>query len=310
MEISRDINSRIFNRLLGWEQKQGSLPVFMQYFRELLTIQDEVNTEAVIPEFKLTSGLLSDRIREGTPLVLLEDFQPDWAQVQRTFKKIAISIAEEGNSPAGEYESLKNIGDNQGLLQAVFKKWYQQNKIAGIQEAENIDSALLISIVAAVFKPFLRAYSAQLMPLIDQEQWQRHYCPVCGGKPDFAYLDRERGARWLICSRCDTEWLFLRVGCPYCGTHNGDDLSYLTDEEGLLKYRLYICKQCTNYLKAIDLRHANSDILLPLERLTTLGIDQKAQEMGYRPGWLTYSVDSVSAKLASSDNSGRFTESM
>ena len=35
---------------------------------------------------------------------------------------------------------------------------------------------------------------------VDQEKWRRRYCPVCGGNPDIAYLDTERGSRWLVCS--------------------------------------------------------------------------------------------------------------
>lgn len=115
---------------------------------------------------------------------------------------------------------------------------------------------------------------------MDQERWRRNYCPICGGHPDFAFLEKELGARWLLCSRCDTEWLFQRLQCPYCGNQTQKDLAYFTDDEGL--YRLYVCEQCHKYIKAIDLRVAKSDILLPLERLFTLDMDRQAQEKGYQ----------------------------
>jgi len=58
-------------------------------------------------------------------------------------------------------------------------------------------------------------------------------------------------------------------------------LAYFTDDEGL--YRLYVCEKCKRYLKAIDLRQAKSEVLLPLERLITFGLDAQAKEYGYSP---------------------------
>ncbi|MFC1892816.1 hypothetical protein ACFLYR_02095 [Chloroflexota bacterium] len=46
-------------------------------------------------------------------------------------------------------------------------------------------------------------------------------------------------------------------------------------------YRLYVCEQCKQYLKATDLRRATGEIIIPLERLFTLGIDAQAREYGY-----------------------------
>ncbi|MFC2002485.1 formate dehydrogenase accessory protein FdhE [Chloroflexota bacterium] len=128
----------------------------------------------------------------------------------------------------------------------------------------------------------LVSHAKALYGSVNQERWRRGYCPICGSSPDFAYLDKEYGARWLLCSRCDTGWLFQRLECPYCGTQDQNALAYYTDDEGL--YRLYICEQCHQYLKAVDLRQAKSEVLLPLERLFTLALDAQAQEAGYSPG--------------------------
>ena len=114
---------------------------------------------------------------------------------------------------------------------------------------------------------------------VDQERWRRGYCPVCGGSPDFAYLDKERGSRWLVCSRCDTEWLFQRLQCPYCNTQDQNQLAYLTDNDG--RYRLYVCDNCQQYLKAIDLQRAKGEVIIYLERLFTLYLDAQAREYGY-----------------------------
>jgi FdhE protein len=69
--------------------------------------------------------------------------------------------------------------------------------------------------------------------------------------------------------------------CPYCGTQDQNALAYFTDDKGL--YRLYVCEQCKHYLKAIDLRQAEAEVLFPLERFYTVDMDRQAQEQGYKP---------------------------
>jgi len=229
--------------------------------------------------------LVRDRLCEGIPLLLFKDFSPDWYQVQAVFEQVVVWAVKDSKDPSGESESLRNISRTRSLLKKVARAWYQGHSLTIIATAEGVDEELLSSVIAATLKPFLSAYSKLLLPEVDQESWRRRYCPICGGKPDFAYLDKERGARWLVCSHCDAEWLFLRLECPYCGTQNQDALAYFTDEEESYLYRLYVCEQCRTYIKAIDLRHTELEVLLPLERVMTLDIDKQGQEKGYRPGW-------------------------
>ncbi len=83
------------------------------------------------------------------------------------------------------------------------------------------------------------------------------------------------------------EWLFQRVQCPYCGTQKHQSLAYRTNSQGL--YQLYTCEECHCYIKAIDLRRTGADVLLPLERILTAGLDRQARQAGYRPGCRTAS---------------------
>jgi FdhE protein len=134
-------------------------------------------------------------------------------------------------------------------------------------------------------KPFLKAYAEVFRPEVEPEFWRRQYCPICGGKPDFAYLEKEMGGRWLVCSRCDTEWLFMRLKCPYCGTQTQSDLAHFTSEEEPHLYRLHTCERCHTYIKVIDLRCSETEILIPLERVLTIDMDKMGEEKGYAPGW-------------------------
>lgn len=60
-----------------------------------------------------------------------------------------------------------------------------------------------------------------------------------------------------------------RVGRP-----GGEDIHGMSKEESHL-YRLYVCEECRSYIKAIDLRCTESEVLLPLERMMAEGMDRQ-----------------------------------
>jgi len=220
-------------------------------------------------------------LTQGIPLLPFEDLLLDWAQVKDLSQKIIHSVAKYSPDALKEVKTLGNILSNITFLKEIVRAWYQGSSLVPVALRHGVDGELLAPVVAAVLKPFLSAHSEVLLPKVDQESWRRQYCPICGGRPDFAYLDKETGARWLLCSQCDAEWLFQRLECPYCGCQDQDALAYFTDDEGL--YRLYVCEQCKRYLKAIDLRKTETEVLLPLERLLTFEFDIQARQNGYSP---------------------------
>jgi len=191
----------------------------------------------------------------------------------------------EDGSTDNTLEKLKDIASNTSLLQKATRAWYKNQPLSSLAATSSVSEELLAAVIHSAVKPFLTTHAEALISLVNQEQWRRGYCPICGGKPDFAFLDKERGARWLLCSRCDAQWLFQRLQCPYCGTQDQNALAYFTDEEELHLYRLYVCEQCHTYIKAIDLRRVEREVFLPLERVMTLDMDKQGQEKGYRPGW-------------------------
>ncbi len=279
-----DMDSKTLERLQRWEQENGQLSGAIKLYCELLRMQGEVNSSINIAKPFFTEGLAQERLRDGVPLLSFDDFSPDWNHVQATFHRVLQWLYADSQGNPGELESLRRVVQDSSLVRTVVRAWYGGYD-TDLSHALGIDACLLTSVVGAALKPFLAACSRLLLPEVDQELWRRPYCPVCGGKPDFACLDRESGARWLLCSQCDAEWLFSRLQCPYCGTEDQDSVSYFTDDEGSQLYRLYVCERCGTYLKTLDLRRAGTEVSLPLERVKTLHMDIQGQEKGYRPGW-------------------------
>ena len=83
----------------------------------------------------------------------------------------------------------------------------------------------------------------------------------------------------MLCSRCSSQWPYRRVGCPFCGTDDHTKLSYYLSEDEV--YRLYVCQACRRYLKVLDQRKVGRQVLLPVERVRTVGMDVAAQQEGY-----------------------------
>lgn len=263
-------------------QKEGALPPLLQFYLRLLRVQARVEQKlAPLLEPSLGSETINELMSRGFPLLEFNEIALDWSLLRDTFTEVTAIFAEHSELFGKLPKKLTDPGASHLLTMKLVKAWFEGTKLPPSELAEDTNENWLMTIIHATVKPFLTSHARILFSFIDQEHWRREYCPICGGSPDFAFLDRENGARWLLCARCDTEWLFQRLQCPYCGTQDQNALSYFTAEEGL--YRLYVCEQCKRYLKAVDLRQAKAEVLPPLERLYTLDLDRQAQERGYRP---------------------------
>lgn len=263
-----DISRKILIKLKK-QQKEGALPLLIEFYQELLRAQAAAEQRISPPSPKLNPGEIQARLKQGKPLGAFEELDIDWALAQKVFGEIAAVF--------GAYPQLFGPLPDAGktLNREAVKKWFDGN---------SQESPLSDSIIQASMYPFLAVYAAAFKSALTQpvmEEWRRGYCPVCGGSPDIAYLEKEVGARWLVCSRCDTAWLFQRLQCPFCGNQEQESLSYFMDEKEY--YRLYVCGKCKTYLKTVDLRKTETEVLMPLERLTTLDLDGQAAARGYHP---------------------------
>jgi formate dehydrogenase maturation protein FdhE len=128
-----------------------------------------------------------------------------------------------------------------------------------------------------VLAPYLQLACEYLLPRITQSAWHRGHCPVCGGGPSLAVVLADPGFRTLLCSRCNGEWLFRRMGCPFC-LERDHQTYYPSEKEG---YRLYVCEACHRYLKSVESTGSASERCLPVEALLTVSMDVAAREKGW-----------------------------
>ena len=269
--MSREIDSKVLSKLDAWEKDSPPGPIAL-YIR-LMRIQIEAKSQITVQKSQLSPDIIAERMSLPAPLLTFDDLVLDWSKMENLFREALLVISE-------YFDSVDPQSDIP--LEDIARAWYEGKPLPKL----GIDEDTLCVALHTALEPFLAAHASVLLQEVNQKGWRRGYCPICGGSPNFAFLSKEQeGARWLICARCDAEWLFQRLKCPFCGIEEQKSLAYFTDDKG--KYRVYICERCKSYLKAIDLRQAASEVLLPLEWVATLDLDRQAYELGYSAGDLT-----------------------
>jgi len=270
---------KIFSRLA---EAKKPLPRSLEFYRQILTAQKKVKKPFLLRTLTALKEKAPQRLAQGKPILTFREISVNWTEVQTLFREIA-GLSNEYISPTPEeIEELNKIGSDLAVLKEAAKTWFAIGTLSRKSVVKNKDiKPITGSVLQASLHPWLAAYASELLSLVRQESWRKRYCPVCGGGPDFAFLDKkEEGARWLICSRCDAKWLFYRLACPHCGNQDQRTLAYFTDDKSL--YRLYVCEKCRRYIKVIDLRQTEAEILLPLERILTLDMDRQAYGLKYK----------------------------
>lgn len=277
MGFMTEDKSKILQFLEEWKRKDGGEPKLLEKCGRLLTIQLEARDLVAAPVAPAPKEL-KDKVLAGVPILSFEDIPFDWGHVEDVFTQVVPLTALDG------CKSLRYLCGDIARLQQIARAWYAGDNLSSIAESNALVTDSLASAVAFSLWPYLSIASEALLPLLDQESWRRGYCPVCGGMPDMAFLQEDEGARYLLCARCDAQWLFQRLECPYCGNTNQEQLSYFTDDSQ--KYRLYLCDKCKAYLKAVDVRRCEENLPLTVHRIMTLDLDRQGTEAGYRAGHL------------------------
>jgi FdhE protein len=276
--VTEETDGKILQRLAELERDEGGFPPLLRFYRDLLAVQVEARRRMGPPDVGLDAGVINDRLRRGVPLLGCEDLLAAAAPAIAFYASIRDIFCRYPEL----FPGLAGPTGGRSLTGEAIRAWFNGRAMP----ASFVDGAgdrTARAMVGSGLRPLLAALAESLAPGIDTEQWRRPFCPVCGGLPDMACLDKERGARRLVCSRCDFTWPFQRLRCPYCGTEEQTALAFFVDDRGL--YRLDVCERCKCYLKTIDLRNAAEELLLPLERLLTADLDRQALEEGYRlPG--------------------------
>jgi FdhE protein len=250
---------------------------FYEFRQKVFRLQHEAKAQIAATLEMLDQEVLRARVLQGLPQLSFAQLPLEAEGFSRLATEIAQALVQYDPELGAGTDGFEEVD----WLSLAGKRFEQGMANEGEEEApEEAEMESVETAVDLALQPYLEWAAEQVMPHIHQELWKRGYCPVCGGRPDFALLEGEAGARHLLCSRCRSQWLYKRLQCPFCDNTDHTKLLYYPSEDEV--YRLYICQVCKHYLKAVDLRQATHRVVLAVEPLLTIAMDLAAKEQGYK----------------------------
>ena len=212
------------------------------------------------------------RLARGEPILRADEFECDWNAVAQLAREICAIAAHHRPDVADVFTELAREFASPARTQELARALLASESL----ESPITNNQLLVFVLTHALHPWLAA-ARELASRVSNDAWHRGICPICGGDPDFAALEKDGGAWRLLCARCDFEWVFPRAHCPFCGAEH---IAYFPSKDGA--YRLYTCDNCQRYLKTIDLRELARDAHLPAERVLTIEMDYAARRANWK----------------------------
>jgi FdhE protein len=276
MAISEN-DQRVLRALAQAREPHGELATLLDFYYDLYQVQFQAKADLPEPEIR-DELAMRWRLEGGIPQLTFDQLHLEPAPFAALVGKITRIFLQ--HNPEWHIEEEESAPEALvALAQEVFETWDALTVPGAVGEGTDgtQPGSLKAMAVGFALAPTLQRAAESIHPHLDLTLWTQGYCPICGGRPNFALLAEESGARQLMCARCTAQWDHSRLKCPFCDTQ--EHPMYYASEDDV--YRLYVCHACKHYVKTVDLRKARRVIYPMAERLLTIGMDLAAQQEGY-----------------------------
>lgn len=248
---------------------------------ELLAAQRRVRSRIPLP------NLVFDQVKlhrhSQRPLLEFKDIPLDWSDFRLILRQTADILRRFDTLDSQEHARIQALA-REGHIEALVAAWYEAPARAvegpsrsGAPDPE--EKGMLDQVLLLAMRPFLARCAEALLPRMELSGWHRPRCPLCGGEPEFGFIN-PAAERLLICGRCTGQWRYDPLTCPFCENGDRSRITSFTSRDG--RYRLYACDICHRYLKAFDGRDGSRPALLAVDSVATLPLDAAAMQRGYQ----------------------------
>jgi hypothetical protein len=270
--------SREVTELRQLKNDQPDLATAADMQIELLGAQRRIQARVPLPT--LTFDRRKPDIGKRRPILQFKDIPINWSDFRLMVRQTADILKRFETLESPQYDQIQALARD-GQIEAVVASWFESAMAPArrkndprTHEKELLDQVLLLSM-----RPFLARCAEALLPRLELTDWGHPCCPLCGGEPEFAYIN-PAAERLLICGRCTGQWRYDPIACPYCENHDRQRITSFTSRDG--RYRIYACDVCQRYLKAFDGRDGSRPALLAVDSIATLPLDAAAIQRGYQ----------------------------
>ena len=245
---------------------------------ELLSAQRRVQARVPLPS--VTFDRRKPDRQQRKPILQFKDLPIDWSDFRLMIRQTADILRRFDTLDGPEYDRIQSLARD-GQIDAVVCSWYEAAMAPARRKTDpqTHEKELLDQVLLLAMRPFLARCAEALLPKIEIGDWGQPVCPLCGGEPEFAYIN-PAAERLLICGRCTGQWRFDAITCPYCENSDRTQITSFTSRDQ--RYRIYACDVCHRYLKAYDGRDGSRPALLAVDSIATLPLDAAAIQRGYQ----------------------------
>ena len=245
---------------------------------ELVELQRRMQARMSTPFVQRDEAFVEARMRTGQRLVDFADVQLDWSDFRLVFRQTGDVLRRYEVLDTADHSAIQLLARDGDRLQAVTTDYYNRTpRPDAALPADASQPAMLDQVLAVALRPFLARCADVWLTRLDPAGWNRPWCLLCGGEPEFAVLP-SGGDRWLICGRCTAQWPFS-TACPFCGSDTPGGITSFASRDG--RYRVYGCNACRKYLKAYDARGTARPVMPAVDTIATLPLDAAAIQRGY-----------------------------
>lgn len=277
------VESRDISELRALRATHPELAPAIDLQLELCELQRRLQARVPTPLAPLSAAAVSARLQAGQRLLELSEVSFELADVRLSVRQTADALRRHDILDVEDHRRIVDLARQDDRFGAMIGAWYAESAVAPAGRpalaAHRADFPLALDqVLTLALRPFLARAADAVLPGAPLDTWQRPWCPLCGGEPDFAVVTAD-GRRLLTCSRCGTRWDWDVVACPWCEMR--DPAQLVTFGSTDRRYRVYACNQCRRYLKAYDGRGASRPALPVVDAIVTLPLDAAAIQHGY-----------------------------
>lgn len=243
----------------------------------LLDLQRRIQSRVATPLLSY-DDVKARRLAIGQRLVDFGEIPLDWSEFRLAFRQTLDVLKRFGALEDADHDVLQALVREGSRIEPIARDYYERTASPGAASAAGGVSPMLDTVLSLSLRPFLARCCEVWVGRIDLSLWQRAWCPICGGEPDFAAVGAG-GERTLICGRCLAQWPFHRTACPFCGNDGAQGIRSFASRDR--RYRVYGCERCRKYLKAYDGRGAARPVMPSIDTIATLPLDAAAIQNGF-----------------------------
>ena len=246
---------------------------------ELLGLERRILARVGQPWIELTAELVTLHDAEGRALVRFEDVPLELTDLRLLVRRTIDVLRRYGALDEAGGARLDRLGRDATLLAAV-GRWHlaaAEPTSPAPPGAPATDDAL-DQVLTLAMRPYLSRCASAVQTSPHLALWSHPRCPACGGEPELAVIT-PAAERHLVCGRCQLQWRFDALTCPFCGNRDRSRITSFATPDG--RYRVAACEQCRRYLKAYDGRRAPRGVMPVVDAVAMLPLDAAAQQKGY-----------------------------